>query len=460
MAIPKQVQQILDDEQIRYRVADVSDSLERPPKSATAVSVVLEDDKGQLQIICPRDHMIDLEKMNEKLGRKLMAISYRSLQKLYSNHGLEVLPAIPQLTGLPALVENSLLRNEFIYIDSGTQHQYIKVKDDEFKRITGNATFMDITTPVREIHQRFPQVEDDIQDITNAVENFTSLRIKQRLEQTIEIPPLPETAQKIIQLRVDPNADIHHLIEVVEKDPSLAAQVVSWAASPYYAAPGKIRSIEDAVIRVLGFDLVINLAIGLSLGKTLNPPKNEPEGFTPYWKQAAYCSLAVEGMVRKIPPKQRPELGLAYLGGLLHNFGYLVLAFVFPPHLELINRYREANPHINYVDIERHVLGVSRDQIGGWLMQIWDMPDEVAKAIRYQNDIEYVSTHAEYAYLLYIASQMLCKHGIGDGLDEPIPEHMFNTLSLTPGEAEEAITNLIEKSEAVENLYMTFNSVA
>ena len=41
------------------------------------------------------------------------------------------------------------------------------------------------------------------------------------------------------------------LADVVETDPSLAAQVVSWAASPYYAAPGKIRSVEDAIGRVL-----------------------------------------------------------------------------------------------------------------------------------------------------------------------------------------------------------------
>ena len=65
--------------------------------------------------------------------------------------------------------------------------------------------------------------------------------MKQRLEETIEIPPLPETAQKVMKLRVNPDADVDDLADVVETDPSLAAQVVSWAASPYYAAPGKIR---------------------------------------------------------------------------------------------------------------------------------------------------------------------------------------------------------------------------
>lgn len=63
---------------------------------------------------------------------------------------------------------------------------------------------------------------------------------------------------------------------MVETDPALAAQVVSWAASPYYASPGKIRSVEDAIVRVLGFDLVINLALGLALGKTLSLPKDHP----------------------------------------------------------------------------------------------------------------------------------------------------------------------------------------
>ena len=92
---------------------------------------------------------------------------------------------------------------------------------------------------------------------------FTARRIQQRLEATIEIPPLADTAQKIIKLRVDPNATIDDITGVVETDPALAAQVVSWAASPYYASPGKIRSVEDAIVRVLGFDLVINLALGL-----------------------------------------------------------------------------------------------------------------------------------------------------------------------------------------------------
>jgi hypothetical protein len=149
------------------------------------------------------------------------------------------------------------------------------------------------------------------EEITQAVQAFTARRIQKRLEETIEIPPLADTAQKIIKLRVDPNATIDDITGVVETDPALAAQVVSWAASPYYASPGKIRSVEDAIVRVLGFDLVINLALGLALGKTLSLPKDHPQQATPYWQQSIYTAAVIEGLTRAMPrpaPGSRPDL--------------------------------------------------------------------------------------------------------------------------------------------------------
>ncbi|MEG6659175.1 HDOD domain-containing protein, partial [Pseudomonas aeruginosa] len=130
-----------------------------------------------------------------------------------------------------------------------------------------------------------------------------------------------------------------------------------------------------AIVRVLGFDLVINLALGLALGKSLSLPKDQPQQATPYWQQAIYTAAVIEGLTRAMPRELRPESGLSYLGGLLHNFGYLVLAHVFPPHFSLICRHLEVNPHLGHAYIEQHLLGITREQIGAWLMRVWDMPD-------------------------------------------------------------------------------------
>src|SRR5699024_119885 len=113
-----------------------------------------------------------------------------------------------------------------------------------------------------------------------------------RLEDTLEIPPLPETAERIIQLRVNPNAAMADLVDIVESDPALAAQVVSWASSSSYAGAGDVRSVYDAVSRVLGFDTVMNLAMGLALGRPIKLPQHHPHGYASYWQQATWQAHA------------------------------------------------------------------------------------------------------------------------------------------------------------------------
>jgi HD-like signal output (HDOD) protein len=268
----------------------------------------------------------------------------------------------------------------------------------------------------------------------------------------LEIPPLPETAQRIIKLRVDPYADMRALTTIVETDPALAAQVVSWAASPYYAAPGKIKSVHDAIVRVLGFDLVLNLALGLALGKSLSLPKDAPKGFTSYWHQAVYGATAVESLVGCIRADYRPTIGVAYLTGLLHNFGHLIMAEVFPPHFSTYCRYQEANRGLDYTVIERFLLGITRDQLAGWLMRLWSMPDEVCYGLRFQNEAAYTGPGHVYANLVFVAMRLLRKHGIGNAPLEEIPDELFQRLHLDQEKALQAIQQVVDASEEINNI--------
>ena len=99
---------------------------------------------------------------------------------------------------------------------------------------------------------------------------------------------------------------------------------------------------------------MINLALGLALGEP-EPAQDQPQQATPYWQQAIYTAAVIEGLTRAMPRELRPESGLSYLGGLLHNFGYLVLAHA--PRISLICRHLEVNPHLGHAYIEQHLLG-------------------------------------------------------------------------------------------------------
>lgn len=448
-SLPLLIEKLLQQQAIEYQLRPTPQDI---PDSQQVQACLLCDTIGTVLALFPKDHLLDLKKAGALLGRELEPIRAVQLQRILAKHQLNQLPGLPVLFSSPCVVEQSLLSQPTLWLDSGLRGWSLELDQKSAHLLLAKASAAHFSVALAGIHSLPDDPAQDGQDLSRAVSSFTALRMRQRLEETIEIPPLPATAQKVMKLRVNPEAGIEELSDVVETDPSLAAQVVSWASSPFYAAPGKIRSVEDAIGRVLGFDLVINLAVGLALGKTFTLPKDAPEGATGYWEQAIYTAAVIEGLAKAMPRARRPELGLNYLAGLLHNFGYLVLAYIFPPYFHTICRHQEANPHVRPHLIDQHLLGVSRDQIGSWLMRFWDMPVEISTAIRYQHDADYAGDDHVYANLVYLAQALLQEQDIGEGAPMPIPEALLARLELTGEEASTVVHKVLDARDALRTL--------
>lgn len=453
MAIPAFVDTLLRKQNIDYQVLELTAGVDTALQRETVLATLLTDTDGsRLQAIYAANTLLDLNALNRLTGREWRALAPAEVRRLCGQHGLQHLPALPAVLDMPSIVDRHLLDRPALSLTCGDGQGLLQLDAEQFHRALAGATVAEFATATDSLQQPDLATVDDVADITRAIASFTQLRIRQRLEETLEIPPLPNTAQRIIKLRVDPHAGMRELSAIVEMDPALAAQVVSWAGSPYYAAPGKISSVHDAISRILGFDLVLNLALGLALGKSLGLPKDAPRGFTPYWKQAVYAATATEALVGCIPYAHRPTIGIAYLTGLLHNFGFLLLAEVFPPHFSNYCRYQEANPHLDHALIERFLLGVDRDQLAAWLMRLWGMPEEVSLALRHQGNPGYDGPAAEYAGLMFIATQLLAVHGIVNAPPQPIPEALYARLHLDPGQAMQAMQQVIEASAEIDTI--------
>lgn len=458
MSIPSQVEQCLSERGVEFLVVSSETvppihrllNVNEVPTDALVVTVLLEDSLGRVQALLPSDCLLNLSQLCEQMGRNLTALPPQTCLSLAQKHGSDKIMAIPYLYDLPIVADARLLESQKIYLEVSGTDSYLEITREQFKKTLADADVGSFCVPLSRL--KAEQIASDRAEVEKAIQNFTTLRIKQRLEQTLEMPPLPDTAEKIIQLRLDPEAGVSELAKVVERDPSLAAQVVSWASSPYYAAPGTIKSVHDAVVRVLGFDLVINLALGLALGKSVEMPKDGPHGVTPYWQEAVYTATMMEGLVKAVSADHRPSIGLSYLSGLLHNYGYLVLAHVFPPHFLLVNRHVEANPHVSHIYIERQLIGVTREQIGSLLMDCWNMPEEITSALRWQQTPQYEGEHAVYSYLLFVATNLLRSRGLYQGPAEPIPAAIYSKLHLDPVDAEAVLEKITENKDELKEI--------
>lgn len=461
MNLPKSVENAMASASISFKAVEETegDALKAEDGSSfkreaacIARLVFLQGPKGHVQTLIPSDALLDLSALEEAQGGKFSALDAEAVKGVYSGEGMDTLPGIPALAGFDTIVDEKLLRLPVVYVQSGVAHWLLQLEQGEFKRLLGNAEKIAITIPVGKIGLDPDDPNKDVEQIKAAVHNHTSLKIKELIEQTLEIPPMPSSAQKILEIRSSDEPDMDDLVKVVESDPALAAKVVSYAASPFYGAPGSIKSVQDAIVRVLGFDRVMNISLALAVGQTLNVPKEAPQDELPYWEQSVFCAALMDKLARSIPEENRPEPGLAYLCGLLHNFGTLIIAHVFPDNFSLTCRYIEASPHVSHAYIERHLISVTREQLASALLRRWKMPEPVCVAIRNQENPDYDGSHFEYSNLVFLATRLISEWKTGDLASFDVPASLYEHLGLTPAKAREIADEVLEASEELRDV--------
>ncbi|MBD3640502.1 MAG: HDOD domain-containing protein [Marinobacter sp.] len=444
MELPLAVRQALGDSAQRVSLTTL-----RQVDSLSALRMLLlSDEQGSLQVICRKHDLIDLEQLNQQLGRDFRLMELPERRRIMERTGLPDLPALPSLTELPTVVDFRVRDLETVALELADQNLAIEMAASDFRSLSEAAWHCSFAVDPGMISTSGDK-SGGAEQFHSSVKKFTALRIKQRLEDTLELPPMPETAQRIVHLRVDPNAVMGDLVDVVESDPSLAAQVVSWASSSFYGAAGHVRSVHDAVSRVLGFDLVMNLAMGLSMGRGLKQATDGSESYTEYWRRALWQAQSAGVLASMMPRGMRPTFGLAYLSGLLHNFGELALAQIFPPHHRLVSRAQEVNPHFDPSVIEYYLLGITRNDVAVRLMESWGMPEEVILAVRHQNDPVYQGPHRVYPRLLWLCKQHLASLGVTGRVAEPVPEAFYDELGLQSGRVIKQFQELLEGKDGI-----------
>jgi len=274
--------------------------------------------------------------------------------------------------------------------------------------------------------------------------------VKRRIQEVYELPAIPDMASRILHLASDPDVNVKSVVEVVELDPSLAAQIVRYARSPFFGYRGKIDSVQDAIARVLGFDMAMNIALGIASGKSFTIPADGPLGLKEFWRHSVYTAALTQALGNAMPRKLRPRPGMAYLSGLLHNIGFLLLGHLFKPEFLWLNKLVAANPDTPIADLEaqilgmghaRQMLGMGHAQIGTWLMQAWNMPEEVIAAVGEHHREDYDGDHAVFAHLVLIAGRLLKRHGIGDADSTKLPAEILESLYLN----EELVGTVMER---------------
>lgn len=417
-------------------------AMDSPPEDVRVRAIKVAGDNGLLHVVAPESSIIDPAQLTPIIGDNALVLSTDPRTPI---------AAVPGYYDAPTLIEEALVRAPVLALATDQPGVFTRTSGADLLKGNFDYEVQPFSLPVPPPSQQRSR-EEDSQLIHQTVSRFTKLKIQQRLEETLDIPPLPEAARRIIALRSDPNYDLTDLTRIIESDPALAARIVGWANSAYYSANPPARSIDDAVMRILGFDLVFNMALGLALGDSLRLPKHDVQGLPPFWIEALFNAATMEALARQMPAENRPEPGLCYLSGLLSNFGQLVIGHVFPYQYQRIVEIQAANRHLPHAYADLLVLGIGRETIAATLLESWDLDASVCDAVRYQHLSSYTGSNASYVNLLRLSHQALSYEGVTDYPPQLPDGDLLASLSLDTSRID-AVLELIHRSkESIEEL--------
>ena len=222
-----------------------------------------------------------------------------------------------------------------------------------------------------------------------------------------ELPPLPTVVTRALDMLSDIDVDINAVGEVIGKDQSLVSKLIKISNSALYGGMHRVESLQQALTR-LGVKTTKSLILSASM-QTYFFKKNP--GMQTWgqllWQHAAECGMAAR-RIAVTAGYDEPEK--AFVGGLLHDIGKLVLLLVSPDSYRRIQHIKKSETLLDHV-AEQRILNTDHMQIGELLMDKWKMPASAKACVKYHHCVEDAGEARMLAAITAYANHLCHLHG-------------------------------------------------
>jgi signal transduction histidine kinase/HD-like signal output (HDOD) protein len=169
----------------------------------------------------------------------------------------------------------------------------------------------------------------------------------------------------------------------VAQDAVITGRVLAMANSPAYSCAASVNTLERAVL-LLGIDTLKTLIITVAVQQFFaNFGKQHGAYLKCFWTQSLSCALLSKSFAA-LTNFALPEQ--AYLTGLLHNVGSLVLQSQFPERYHNMLDVMANSGELDIVQAEVREFGVNHCNLGAELLASWGLDQFTCDAVRYHHE--------------------------------------------------------------------------
>ena len=191
----------------------------------------------------------------------------------------------------------------------------------------------------------------------------------------VDLPTIPAVVQKLLSALKDPNVDARKIGESLAKDPILSAKVLRLANSSFFGGQRSMASI-DAAVALIGIQALTRLIVACGVAGSF---KDIPGiDMAVFWRDSLLAATAAN----KIAPRLEADAEAAYVCGLLHATGHLILCQTYPEIADLVFTGYEIVRGAELASIEEDNFGIAHPEVGAMWIESCGFPQPVADTIR------------------------------------------------------------------------------
>ncbi len=258
-------------------------------------------------------------------------------------------------------------------------------------------------------------------------QTLTPRKIKGLVNHIYRLPTLPTTVAQLIDLIDRPGTSARQLGRMISSDQVLTAQVLKLANSAYYGFPRQIRTIPLAIV-ILGFETLKNMLLSVSI---IDQFSRFREGlrfdFSLFWQHTLGTAVASRLIAREVG---FPLAGEAFVAGLLHDLGKLILSQYFSREFYEIYRLSFQTHKPMYYMEKKHLKGVTHAEVGAWLAQRWNLPGNLIQGVRYHHEPQKAPEISELAALVHFSDFLIRRQHFGFSGDVSQPRFQKEVIEI------------------------------
>ncbi|MGM0419270.1 MAG: HDOD domain-containing protein, partial [Thermodesulfobacteriota bacterium] len=206
--------------------------------------------------------------------------------------------------------------------------------------------------------------------------------LRKTISRLDSLPSVPSIYREIIEELNSTSSSTKKIGDIISKDPSMTSKTLQVINSGFFYLPSKISKPSEAVV-LLGIDIVKALVLNVEIFSKLRLPN-----FFKKFQSLHYShSMGTANTAKDIAVSEGLSLfkaDQAFMAGLIHDCGKLILASNFPEDYRKVIENTEKNSSSFEVE-ENSVFGVGHDTAGAFLMGVWGLPLEIIEAILYHH---------------------------------------------------------------------------